>query len=331
MNDDDDKLNPSSYSGIINQIGADAGQAAKVLPDATFTGFSTYTLLMAQVCEEIHFLLPQNASTGNAWNIIDAACSVVVGVSQLMSRSANPTVTKAKGVANVGSGTQLGLMTLFGLGNIGFAIGVGIGFTQAIHDVSNTYRRINDHEFWYEDTKNTLGFLRNEARIISHDIGIINNELLIDSSHVKKLNWVNERKNIRIFKIEAEIAKLEGYIRLYDVHISSQSTDNNKTLPPEILKQLSDEMRGNIQNLLICGTAFVGMVLLCFPLLQIPALAFIAVAVGLYMYKHHDEISSLFLATKEGLSAELEISVIKDMDDNQEGDENSVLLNNGPR
>lgn len=280
-NEDFQKLNLSLR--ILEDIGQEVKNAANIMPEMNFFGFSLYTLLLAELCKEFAIMLPQNPESEIILGHIDAGCAVLVGVSQIMHAKSEPIANRAKGITNIFAGGQLLWLSLIGLGPIGFMADVGLAFTHSLYDMTKTLRKINDIQFWYTDTLNKLNYLESEKSKLIFNITELQQQKTIEQGGKKRkiLNWlINSRIN-HLQEIENMINNLQGIF-------------NSENLDDERISTLKKELLNNSYDTLMLGTAFIGTLLLTVFGGGLPAVILITVAIVLYAYKYAPKLANIF-------------------------------------
>src|SRR5262249_49580282 len=145
--------------GPIKSLLEDGGNT---LPEWNYVGFSTYTLLIPEflnlISRELATTIPQaHKVVGPAWNYLDAGCSLIVGLCQLIDTENHRQVTtKIKGGLNIANAAQLVALTATGFGGPGFAIAFGIAFASSLDDTIRAMRRRYDFIYWLEDSLREL-------------------------------------------------------------------------------------------------------------------------------------------------------------------------------
>ncbi len=270
---------------MMNELAEEIEDVASLIPEVNFLGFSTYTILLAEVCASISVILPQSAMAVDDWGRIDASCMIVSGIGQIMQAKSAPIANRVKGATSILSGAQLYWLISIGLGPIGFASAICVSFIHSLYDTAKTLRRIEDIDYWYKDTQNELDYLKTESENIENSIAYLKKQLEISpKTREKKIfNWLIDRRYRRKKEIDSQIEQLNSLLQTKDF-------DSDKKFA------LQEEMLGNLYNNLMFGTALVSVLLFFIPGAQIPASLLVTVAVSLFVYKNVPKIGEFFVA-----------------------------------
>ena len=130
---------------------------ASALPENNYMAFSLYTMILPAVFSEIsHIALPEPGALGPVWNYIDAGCSAIVGMNQLIdTQSHRPIATKIKGLLNVGAGAEIATLTALNfavLGGPGFAGALAMGFLLSLDETVCAFARKYSFDYWLKDS-----------------------------------------------------------------------------------------------------------------------------------------------------------------------------------
>lgn len=290
-NEESKKYNLSPY--ILDSLSKEMDEAVNIVPEVNFVGFSMYTLLLAEVCREFSVILPQNETATTAFGYIDSACSILMGLGQIMQAKSAPIANRVKGVTNILAGAELYWLMILGFGPIGFAVDVGVGFLHSLYDMGKTLRRINDFDYWLHDTENELNYLESEKLNLIASIRDLKQQNKLEQGERKKkvLTWLIDRREKQLQETCFMINSLNNVV-LNDEH------------GLERLEKLQQELLNNSYNALMLGAAFTGLVLLSFVGAGLPAVVLITVAVVLYTYKYAPRVGAFFEDVASYLNAD---------------------------
>lgn len=268
---------------VLKDLSKEIDAAANIMPEVNFVGFSMYTLLLAEVCRQFSTILPQSSDSTGLWEKIDAACAIFVGIGQIMNPKSEPIANRLKGVSNILAGGELYWLTIIGLGPIGFAADVGLAFTHSLYDMAKTLRRINDLEYWYNDTKRELDFLASERSTLLINLQQLKENRKVEHDWKKKkvLSWLIDRRINHLYEVESMINSLQNVL-------SEDGFNSARVI------SLQKELLEHSYNTLMLGAAFIGLILLNTVGMNLPVVVFITVAVVLYTYKYAPRVGAFF-------------------------------------
>lgn len=229
----------------IGVVKGAAAEIADAIPENNYWGFSTYTMILPSVLKEIGAAieLPQAGFTGPLWNYLDAACSAVVGISQLADKTNHRQVTtKVKGVINLLNSAQLTTLTAVNfslLGAPGFAIAFGVGFAMSLEDTTRAARRLTSLDYWLKDSLTLLQKTMSQIKELKTEIAELE-QVILQNPKSTMTKWALQHKKARLGDkakndtgLYALKTKLEGDItaRLAKIKYDSFSSDSqSKTI-----------------------------------------------------------------------------------------------------
>lgn len=150
------------YREIVNGIIQPAVKAvAEALPDTNFAILGAYNIIVPEILSYLTgYALPEPPAISSTWNYLDATCQGLTGLQQLFNKATHrPLVTKAKGLFNLASTTQVITLTALSsvsLGPISFAVASGTLFLQSLDEVIRQMRRLWSSEYYFVDTLKEL-------------------------------------------------------------------------------------------------------------------------------------------------------------------------------
>lgn len=179
-------INEQLYENKDNYIKR-ANQLAWTMPEISFWIFSSYEIVFPLLLEWLKSLsIPQHIYIDSAWNIIDGIASIGIGLTQISDRRTHRSlINKIKGFANIGSGTQLLLLTALAASHaipFAFAAAAITDFVLSLDPLLHSLRRLNSFSYWLEDSL---------AQLTKLETDII--ELTKEQTNFDL--WVNEHKN----------------------------------------------------------------------------------------------------------------------------------------
>jgi hypothetical protein len=182
---------------------------ASALPENNYMAFSLYTMILPAVFSEIsHIALPEPGALGPMWNYLDASCSAILGVNQLLdTQSHRPVATKMKGLFNIGVGAEVATLTTLNfavLGGPAFAAALGTGFIISLDDTVCAFARKYDFDYWLKDSLAQLEKLEALKAALKNEIF----ELTVAETAALG-RWVLNRKKERLAQMEATKKELE--------------------------------------------------------------------------------------------------------------------------
>ena len=270
-----------------------------------FFGFATFTIILADVCRDLSDGAPKEAYALKTWGVIDAACSSIIGLTQLFSRTANPIETKSKGITNILSASQLAWLALISLGHVGFAVNATVSLSHASYDAYKNYRCLNDKEFWKETNDKEIAFLKQEIKSMEPEIKKIQEKFKstpTNSLEHKSLKWALEKAEARKDKMELQLTERK------------EAKSSNDGLGDKMRKKLSDDLQKNTLDMLTYGSILVATILLPVPGVNLLGFAFITLAVGLHLYKNRNMLSGSFIFNKQNVNANKSIKKEEDIE-----------------
>jgi hypothetical protein len=310
----------AEVKGVITTSFADIGNT---IQENSYWALSTYTMLVPIILREVLYLisLPQLSVAGPLGNYIDAACSAVVGMNQLQDdKSHRPVTTKLKGVVNISSAVQLGVLTTINFslyGGPAIAAGAGAGFLISLDDTVRAIRRRYDVGYWLKDSLAELDRIDKLVPKLSTDIATLDISIRNkrkDNKLGRMGEWALKRKRDRLAELKLTKEKIEGDIRhryVYRVDKEQYKKDcsifvehlknrpdflNNLNIDPvsagnreeKIQKECNTKIKDAVKNNVIFGLAFVGILLICFafPPAQIVGIALVGAASAIFLAKN---------------------------------------------
>ena len=191
-----------------------ADLVASNLPEINYWMFSAVTLVIPELLKHLFHLikkLPPTKISGPLWNYLDAICSGVTGVMQLLDTENHRQVaTKLKGVVNILNTVQLTTLTAIKYAMFGgpaFAAAFGIGFALSLEDMVYAGRRMMSDDYWLEDS---LAMLKKKYELIG--------ELALELKIIKGIQgnqnnqteqWAINQKEKRLEQLKLEKTELE--------------------------------------------------------------------------------------------------------------------------
>ena len=197
----------------IQAIAADfADNVPDLVMENSYFGFTYYTQLVPAILQEVsHYVLPQFRAAGPAWNYLDAASSAITGVNQLLDKTSHrPAATKAKGVVNISSATQLATLsavnfTLFG--GPAFAASFGAGFLLSLDETVRAARRYYDFNYWLDDSFKQLIQTIELTEVVAEEMRVLK-----EAGQSTVSTWVLQRKQSRLNELQSRRLELEDDI-----------------------------------------------------------------------------------------------------------------------
>ncbi len=155
------------FDEILGETKSILSDTADVLSESTYSSFSLTTILLPALFKEISrdlaTTIPQSPLSGPLWCYLDAFCSAMTGLFQLLDdQNHRSVVTKIKGVANISSSIQLTVLTAVSfsaLGAPGFALAFNVGFLLSLDDFLCAMRRKFSINYWMKDKYSELNHL----------------------------------------------------------------------------------------------------------------------------------------------------------------------------
>lgn len=282
---DDDKTCNRTYGMITrSMVEASKNTAIKVGnlgPELNFVAFSTYSTIIPYLSEKSKEM-PQSDLVGAVWNYLDSFYSVLLGFSQLAdSDNHRQIATKVKGLTNIANGIQLTTLTLLNYtsyAGFGFAAGAGLSFLHSLDDTIRCARRLLDYEYWLKDSEAEYQNLIIQQTILKGEIAALEAREGIEDN---PLSWLEEKtlglKRERLGELAVNIEKLKADI---------DAVKEVKRLTPELERKARKQLLDASLNSFAQGISFIGMLIFCFPDVDVSAATFVCVAAGLYLFKH---------------------------------------------
>lgn len=281
MSDDKNDQHLVVPLNTMQELGREFAGISELIPDINFSGFSAYILLLSYVCRELGHSLPESSFSENSWSYLDSVCNIIIGANQICNPKHEPIANRVRGVVNMLSGSELLLLTTMGFGPVGFVASLGAAFTCSLYATLKTYRRMHDTEYWHIDSQNELDYLKKELKKVKQEIEELKDEQKSGANSGRIVAWLINKKEQHALEVMKKCEKL------------SIEIENYRLSPTDFSPDLNAEQANNLYNNLMLGTAFTGMLLLCFPGTQPAAMILIACAIGLFCNKHRPTLNTL--------------------------------------
>lgn len=295
---DDRQCNQDKIKVIKDLLKEIVVTSAENGPEYNFCFFSFYLVILPEILDNIMHLavsFPQKTVLNLTWGYLDTAFVAVLGAHQLLTKSHTPIENNAKGMTNIAASVQAVTLVSIGLGPIGYAAMLGLGFVHSLYDLGKRSRMLIDAEYRKKNIQEEYSFIKDKLEQIQKEIdglqeqlsslgnNISSKEQAANAEHLKKMQWWVQE----IFNIKK--AKKERYSDRLNI-LAKATTDHNNQ---GYIDNLLQERKECICNSVLWGLAFIGVLLACIPGMQIPALIVISIVVGLYICKHFDTLKSV--------------------------------------
>ena len=299
------RLNTAS-SAITNEIAAPGtaitNKIANSAPEFNYYAFTAATLVVPEFVKPVHQFLGQGgAFLGPLWNYLDALCSGITGVSQLMDGETHrPVTTKIKGTLNILSTAQLTALTVVNqaamlapglLGGPAFAAAFGTAFFISLDESLRCIRRLTEPDYWLKDSEAKFAKLKTSIATLESEIAELGTQKL--SSWGK---YALSQKEDRLEKLKATRDELkediESCTSVYDVEKAVTHRNQKPKLTKEVRQKCLKELYNALANSLCVGVAFAGMLILCIPGAQMAGLVVAVAASTLYLIKHATQLAT---------------------------------------